>query len=48
VTLGANRSGVANQTSAYQHSQPVLSLETGPKGAVYFSDSEGIYRLKVG
>jgi glucose/arabinose dehydrogenase len=48
VTLGASRNGVASQTIAYQHSQPVLSLETGPKGAIYFSDSEGIYRLKVG
>jgi aldose sugar dehydrogenase len=48
VTLGANRNGVTSQTIAYQHSQAVLSLETGPKGAIYFSDSEGIYRLKVG
>jgi len=48
VTFGANREGVARDVIAYQHSQPVLSLETGPKGAIYFSDSEGIYRLKVG
>jgi glucose/arabinose dehydrogenase len=48
VTLGGNRLRVAQSTVAYQHKQPVLSMEAGPKGAIYFSDSQGIFRLTVG
>ena len=47
VTLGANRSGIERQTIAYEHRHPVLSMEAGPKGAIYFSDSDGIFRLTV-
>jgi glucose/arabinose dehydrogenase len=47
VTLGSRRRAVASQTVPYHHPRPVLSMETGPKGAIYFSDSEGIYRLSV-
>jgi hypothetical protein len=47
VALGAKRLGVADSTVAYQHRRPVLSMEAGPKGAIYFSDSQGIYRLSV-
>ncbi|MDP9242733.1 MAG: PQQ-dependent sugar dehydrogenase, partial [Actinomycetota bacterium] len=47
VTLGGNRLNVADSVVAYQHKQPVLSMEAGPKGAIYFSDSEGIFRLTV-
>jgi glucose/arabinose dehydrogenase len=48
VRLGGNHLGVADQSVVYEHGQPVLSMERGPKGAVYFSDSEGIFRLSAG
>ena len=45
VTLGASRAGVASQSVVYKHPSGVLSLETGPDGAIYFSDVSGIYKL---
>jgi glucose/arabinose dehydrogenase len=47
VTLGPQRRSIASETLAYHHRRPVLSLETGPHGAIYFSDSQGIFRLSV-
>jgi glucose/arabinose dehydrogenase len=47
VTLGSRRRGVASQTVPYHHVRPVLSMETGPRGAIFFSDSQGIFRLSV-
>jgi hypothetical protein len=29
----------------YTHGEPVLSVEAGPDGRLYFSDSHAIYRL---
>jgi glucose/arabinose dehydrogenase len=48
VTLGSRRRGVVSQTVAFHHRRPVLSMETGPRGAIFFSDSQGIFRLSVG
>jgi glucose/arabinose dehydrogenase len=45
VTLNANRTGVTGQRIAYTHPSGVLSMEVGPNGVLYFSDSGGIYKL---
>lgn len=46
VTLASRaRSRIASETVAYTHSAPVLSMERGPDGRLYFSDPSGIYRL---
>ncbi len=48
VTLNDRRTGVRRVTTIYDHPSGVLSLEVGPGGALYFSDSSGIYRLVQG
>jgi hypothetical protein len=45
VTLNARRTGVTGQRIAYTHQSGVLSMEVGPGGVLYFSDSNGIYKL---
>jgi len=45
VTLNAKRTGVTGQRVAYTHPSGVLSMEVGPNGVLYFSDSGGIYKL---
>jgi glucose/arabinose dehydrogenase len=48
VTLGAKGLGVVSQRVAYDHSDVVLSMERGPAGRLYFSDSGAIYKLVAG
>jgi glucose/arabinose dehydrogenase len=45
VTLNARRTGVTGQRIAYTHPSGVLSMEVGPNGVLYFSDSAAIYKL---
>jgi glucose/arabinose dehydrogenase len=45
VTLTKDRLGVARQAVVYVHDEGVLSMESAPDGALYFSDSHAIYRL---
>jgi glucose/arabinose dehydrogenase len=45
VVLDANRTGIASMQVVYTHLRPILSLERGPDNAVYFSDTQGIYKL---
>jgi glucose/arabinose dehydrogenase len=47
VTLNADRTGVARDTTPFNHGNLVLSIETGPDGALYFSDGVGIFRLAI-
>ena len=44
-TLNADRKQIVSTTTAYTHSEGILSMERGPDGAVYFSDSTGIWKL---
>jgi glucose/arabinose dehydrogenase len=45
VTLTSSRLGVASQAVVFTHSEGVLSMERGPNGGIYFSDTGAIYRL---
>ncbi len=45
MALTADRQGIASMATVYTHSEDVLSLERGPDNALYFSDSNAIYRL---
>ena len=45
VTLTADRLDVASQTVVHHHSSGVLGVERAPDGTLYFSDSDGIFRL---
>jgi aldose sugar dehydrogenase len=47
VTLNTNRTGVASQSIVYTHGSGILSMERGPDGTLYFSDSSAIYKLKL-
>jgi glucose/arabinose dehydrogenase len=47
LTLTANRLAVASQNVLLDHTSGVLAVETGPDGAVYFSDSDQIFRLTL-
>jgi len=47
VTLNADRTGVARDATPFNHGNLVLSIETGPDGALYFSDGVGIFRLTL-
>jgi len=46
VVLTANRLGVASQSVVYRRGGGILSMEAGPTGALYFSTSGGIFRLR--
>jgi glucose/arabinose dehydrogenase len=43
--LSADRQRVVGASVLYVHPLPVLGVESGPDGAIYFSDARGIYRL---
>jgi glucose/arabinose dehydrogenase len=45
VVLDANRTGIASMQVVYTHPRPILSIERGPDKVVYFSDTQGIYKL---
>ena len=47
ATLDSSRTHVASEKIIYTHSAHVLSIEAGPDGALFFSDSTGIYKLKL-
>jgi glucose/arabinose dehydrogenase len=47
VRLTSNRLDVASQAIVYTHSSGILSMEAGPDGHLFFSDSQGIYRLTL-
>jgi aldose sugar dehydrogenase len=48
VTLDSTRTTVASQSIIYTHTEGIRSMEVGPDGAIYFSDSSGIFRLSAG
>ena len=45
LTLSDDRRHVLGEKLVYTHVRHVLSLETGPDGALYLSDPQAIYRL---
>jgi hypothetical protein len=47
LTLDGARQSITGQTVIYQHTkvEAPLGVETGPDGAIYFSDKSAIYRL---
>lgn len=45
VVVDANRTGIASMQVVYRHPRPILSIERGPDKVVYFSDTQGIYKL---
>ena len=45
VTLTSSRLGVASQEVVFTNDKGVLSMERGPKGGIYFSDPNGIFKL---
>jgi glucose/arabinose dehydrogenase len=45
VILTADRKGIASMSVVYHHSDFILSMERGPDGTLYFSDSSGIFKL---
>jgi glucose/arabinose dehydrogenase len=45
VLLNRRRDDVDRRTVVYDHPQGSLSFEVGPRGRIYFSDFDGIYRL---
>jgi glucose/arabinose dehydrogenase len=45
VVLTVDRMDVVSVTTVYTHPDSPLSLEIGPDDAIYFSDSEGIWKL---
>jgi glucose/arabinose dehydrogenase len=47
LTLDSTRNSVVADTVLIKHSQAVLSLETRSGAPVYFSDSQGIFRLTL-
>jgi len=48
VVLDPSRTGIASMEVVYTHPRPILSVERGPDGAIYFSDPSGIYKLVPG
>jgi glucose/arabinose dehydrogenase len=45
VVLDASRTNIASMQVVYTHPRPILSIERGPDRTVYFSDTQGIYKL---
>jgi glucose/arabinose dehydrogenase len=45
ITLTSDRTGVTGDSIVLTHSEGVLSMERGPDGTIYFSDSNAIYKL---
>ena len=48
LTLTDNRRGVASQDVVFTNSDGIFSMEAGPDGRLYFSDSGAIWRLARG
>ena len=47
LSLNPQRDAVTSDTVIYSHVAGVLSVESAPDGAVYFSDTTGIWRLET-
>ena len=47
LTLNAARDGVVSESTIFTHAADVLGLESAPGGAVYFSDTTGIWKLSL-
>jgi glucose/arabinose dehydrogenase len=47
VTLDSARATVMRQSVIYTHTEGIRSIEVGSHGAIYFSDSSGIFRLSA-
>ncbi len=47
VTLGPRRQAIVSESVVHSHGSGILSMEAGRDGALYFSDSGGIYRLAL-
>jgi hypothetical protein len=45
VTLSGDRSTIVSVGSVYTHPSFPLSVQTGPDGTLYFSDSGGIWKI---
>jgi glucose/arabinose dehydrogenase len=45
VVLNAQRTGIVSMEPVYTHPHQILDMERGPDKAVYFSDTQGIYKL---
>lgn len=45
IRLDGDRRSVDSAAVGYTHDDGVISMETAPDGALYFSDPDGIYRL---
>jgi glucose/arabinose dehydrogenase len=45
LVLNRKRTGIAGRTLVYDHPQGTLSFEVDPRGRVFFSDFDGIYKL---
>ncbi len=45
LVLTADRLDIASDTIAYRHGAPIISMEAGPDGTVYFSTHTGIFKL---
>jgi len=45
MTLDGDRKNITKQTVVYGHNQGILSMETAPDGALFFSDPNGIFEL---
>lgn len=46
LKLTSSRRGVRSQSVVFDHGSGVLSMEAGPNGTIYFSDSSAIYKLR--
>jgi glucose/arabinose dehydrogenase len=47
VTLGPRRLGVRSEQTAYIHTEGVIGMARGPRGRLYFSDADAIYKLAL-
>ena len=47
LTLDAGRANVVSDNLLFDHTGPVLSVESRPGQPVYFSDNSAIYLLRV-
>ncbi|MDQ3991204.1 MAG: PQQ-dependent sugar dehydrogenase [Actinomycetota bacterium] len=47
LTLSPNRRRIVSEEIVYRHDRPIIAVQRGRKGAIFFSDPTGIYRLEV-
>jgi glucose/arabinose dehydrogenase len=47
VSLNGDRTKAGQDSTPFNHGNLVLSIETGPDGALYFSDGVGIFKLAL-